>query len=271
MNSFVAAEQRKIIIWGTGKVAKEFYSKHKDSSFIEAFMDNDFSKKTCCGKPLYTYSEYCEKAEGSLIIIATMQWKDVSLQLHHLGLRVLKDFLPFFLWDANEIDYFALRETYSESECIDIIRFCKRKGRKAVILIANCQGDVIRPYLLQNSEFVSKYIFLNIPRIYYFFDGWMVERYEEKFWSECDLLISQQVKGENEFSSRVSSEVTASWLPPATKIIWIPNAYFDGYFPQMKDNAFNLDTDIGVNGRFPIGDRYIETFVLGGVDNHFRY
>ena len=49
-----------------------------------------------------------------------------------------------------------------------------------------------------------------------------------------------------------------SYIPEQTKIVTIPNIYFDGYFPQYIRNNRNIDTDKHVSGRFPHGDRFID-------------
>ena len=49
--------------------------------------------------------------------------------------------------------------------------------------------------------------------------------------------------------------------------MWIPNVYFDGYFPQITENTHNIDTDKHPVGRFPTGDKYIDKIMSRSKKN----
>lgn len=51
------------------------------------------------------------------------------------------------------------------------------------------------------------------------------------------------------------------------KIIWVPNTFFDGYFPQYIKNNHDLETDKQGYIRFPGGDKYIDEIMeLSGMN-----
>ena len=49
------------------------------------------------------------------------------------------------------------------------------------------------------------------------------------------------------------------------RCFYIPNIYFDGYFPQVVGNAHNVDVGIEQNGRFPYGDRFVDAMAENGA------
>ena len=55
----------------------------------------------------------------------------------------------------------------------------------------------------------------------------------------------------NKFSRLIATSRLKNLLRPDTKIVWIPNAYFDGYFPQLPEkNKTRVHTLFGWKDRF---------------------
>ena len=86
----------------------------------------------------------------------------------------------------------------------------------------------------------------------------------EKFWDLCDLFISQRVSKENRFNPQLSTDELVKLLPNKAHVLWIPNAFFVGYFPQADYNSRNPDKHLHQSGRFPFSDSYVDTFIQGG-------
>lgn len=162
-------------------------------------------------------------------------------------------------------DYYSYRKEYPEYFCIDLINAIKRCTRKkAAIIFGNCQTLVPAFFLPDNSTFSKEYFLIRIPTVCEFKPGEKTERFQENFWSTCDLLISQRVKKDNKFAPEVATRNLPARLPEDTKIIWIPNVYFDGYFPQRTKNFRNVDLDKHIDGKFPHGDKYVDAFMTVG-------
>ena len=66
------------------------------------------------------------------------------------------------------------------------------------------------------------------------------------------------MKEDNRFGSLLSTKNISEKFNEDAKIVWIPNIYFKGYFPQFVRNSHNIDTDKHQSGRFPYGDKYVD-------------
>ena len=79
-----------------------------------------------------------------------------------------------------------------------------------------------------------------------------------QFLQLVDLFISQHVKETNRFGAFLSTSRIVDKLSKSAQIVWIPNIYFDGYFPQQIENAHKICTETDPQGRFPHGDRFVD-------------
>ena len=162
-------------------------------------------------------------------------------------------------------DYVAYRRFLPENVCIEIIDKIKNQsGKKVAIIFGNCQTDKLRAFFLNNKIFSDRYFVVNIPAIYSYLNDKIIGYFQENFWSLCDLFISQRVRKDNKYSPLVATQDIPSRLPESAKIVWIPNVYFDGYFPQRKTNDRNFGENLHQSGFFPAGDKYLESFLHGG-------
>ena len=169
-------------------------------------------------------------------------------------------------------DYFAYRNILPESICLKILSYIKKKsGKKIAIIFGNCQTEKLQNFLLNNYFFAKKYFAIKLPLIFTYNDK-SLGYFQENFWSLCDLFISQRISNNNHFSPILATQKIPSLLPENAKIIWIPNVYFDGYFPQQKRNLHNVDKEKQWGGRFPYGDKFVDAFLDGGgrQDAEFR-
>lgn len=162
-------------------------------------------------------------------------------------------------------DYVACRNFFPENICLNLIEYIKKQsGKKIAIIFGNCQTGKLQKFLLNNKIFIEKYFVIQIPLVFDYLTDKNVGYFQENFWSLCDLFISQKIKTENAYTPLIASRRIASLLPEDAKIIWIPNIYFDGYFPQYVKNLRNLDTDKHPRGRFSYADKFVDAFLDGG-------
>ncbi len=160
-----------------------------------------------------------------------------------------------------EVDYFKLRSYLNEEECIELIDKIKQySGKKCVILFGNCQTIRLENILLNHIQFRREYFFLTLPVVYNCHESVVETLFSNdgQFLKLCDLFISQRISEKNRFNVLISTKNISEKLREDAKIIWIPNVYFDGYFPQQKHNEHNVDTHITPPGRFPNGDKYVD-------------
>ena len=167
---------------------------------------------------------------------------------------------------CNDIffNYVEMRKYCSEQDCLQMIEIIKREsGKKMAISFGNCQADRTMNFLINNRVFAKEYFFLTLPAVFEYQEH-QVPMHQEQFWSLCDLLISQRVNNDNKFNAMLATQKLPQWLPEKSKIIWVPNIYFDGYFPQYAHNERNFEFD--KDGRVPFlhADIYVDTFVSGG-------
>ena len=162
-------------------------------------------------------------------------------------------------------DYVACRNFFPENICLNLIEYIKKQsGKKIAIIFGNCQTFRLKDFLLNNKTFSENYFIVNVLPVWKYTTEILQNSFKENFWRLCDLFISQKIKTENAYTPLIASRRIASLLPEDAKIIWIPNIYFDGYFPQYVKNLRNLDTDKHPRGRFSYGDKYVDAFLNGG-------
>ena len=142
-------------------------------------------------------------------------------------------------------NYVAYRQNLPEEICLEMIHAIKKStGKKVAIIYGNCQTAKLQNFFMNNYTFVQEYLLLQIPTVCEYLSDERANLFLENFWSLCDLLISQRVSNNNKYSLKVATQILPTRLPEDTKIIWIPNVYFDGYFPQCKKNPRNVDQHI---------------------------
>ena len=166
-------------------------------------------------------------------------------------------------FDLNDskINYSAIRNVLSESSCIEVIENVKKiSGKKCALIFGNCQTEQLNKIFWRHIQFNREYFLLQIPAVCDYKD-WIVEFIfggGGQFLQQVDLFISQHVKEANRFGTKIATKNIVTQLREDAKIIWIPNAYFDGYFPQYTHNARNIVINDEPTGLFPNGDRFID-------------
>ena len=163
-------------------------------------------------------------------------------------------------------DYKNYRRFLPEKVCLDVISRIKEQSKKQIAIIyGNCQTGKLQDFLLRNKIFAESYFVIKLPMVCQYEDDKTLGYFQENFWSLCDLLISQRISIDNRFNSILATQKLPLILAENVKIIWIPNVYFDGYFPQYVKNSHNIGKEISQSGLFPFGDKYIDAFLDGGA------
>lgn len=223
-------------MFGTGGLAKRFYSKYKDIIDIKFCIDNDKNK---IGSKFYEHDIYnvYEKRNDIKkykIIVASSYYSEISSQLYKLKLE--------------EYENFITHEAF---------------GKKIAVIHGNCQTGVIKKYLENSKLFSNKYFIIQIPPIYEFKNNCIDERLLEN----CDLFMYQYSSEDNVYGKQVSSKYILSLLPSKCNCINIPNLWCKGsnlLFPQIT-NSVNLKINSFNKGifhtHFPFVDENIDIMV----------
>ena len=160
-------------------------------------------------------------------------------------------------------DYMRFRRLISEKDCLTLIEKLKKgSNKKIAVVFGNCQSNGIIDFLSNHPVFCEEYFFIKLPAAFEYNNN-NVQILDEGFWKLCDLFISQRIHKNNRFHPNIATQRFTQYLPEDAKIIWIPNIYFEGYFPQYLRNLYhNVDTDKHEGGRFPYADKYIDDYIL---------
>ena len=157
--------------------------------------------------------------------------------------------------------YSAYRSVLLENVCLEIISEIKKQsGKKVAIIFGNCQMQKLQDFLLSHKFFSSEYLILQLPPVFEYGNAQNLKYFQENFWSLCDLLISQRISNNNRFNPVLATQKIPVLIPENTKIIWVPNVYFVGYFPQQIKNLRNIGIGEHQSGKFPFGDKYVDAF-----------
>lgn len=234
--------KQKIAIFGTGEIGKITYYKYRTIYDVVGFIDNNpDSDGELYGIKIYKPSEFievCMKADCKILVASEKYWKDMCEQLSESHLEIYDHYIPYWCLDYNEIDFYNLNAIVPSGKLKYVLE--KMRGEKKVAIIyGNCQADGVKRYIINNVEFSQRYIVYKIPAI------WDVEKLKrvidsEDLWSECELLITQNIRDENSFGSEFSLNSVINRLKSISKvnyrIVTIMNMKFNGYFPQCSDN-----------------------------------
>ena len=180
-----------------------------------------------------------------------------------LELKIERGDGEIFRFEINDsvIDYFELRSNLSESLCIEAIERIKAySGKKCVMFFGNCQPTRIFQMLINHTQFSREYFFVLVPQAYNFNDdnAEFIFGGQGQMFQVVDLFITQYIQSTNLYTPKISTKNMTSYLPENTKIVLIPNIYFEGYFPQYLHKDGHIAGDkFGIN-KFPVRDRFID-------------
>lgn len=248
-----------VVIWGTGNIGKKTYYKYRSKYKIAYFIDSFCNIKNLYGVEVRKPWE--SQNVGYKIIIAISGWEEVAKELIAGQYKFYFDFLPYFLLD------------YSEIPLLDILKWSERKYQNYVIdafvsdklpvfIYGNCQTGILRQYLLQCRDFRDKYIVVNIPLIYEFTKDNLEQIINHEYiFAKCSICITQIISKGNKYDVRLSTDEIISKFSLKTRIIKIPNLYFDVYFPAgggIKCNVLVNEIGFPDIGIFQHGDLILD-------------
>lgn len=272
---FLYENKIKMAIFGCGVIGIKTYYKFRNKYEIVAFIDNNLEEqnKFMHGIKVYNYKQFLEynKNIGALVVIATDKYeKEIANQLMSSYKNIYYDYIPYWCLEYNDIDYIRLKKLLDNNlNELDFILKKMKKNLNSVIVYGNCQADGIRRFLINNTEFIKKYMVITIPAI------WDVENLKEVIndnllWKECNLLITQIIREDNSFGKEYSCESIIDKLKVNKKddykIIKIMNMRFNGYFPQYGNEVFGGYTEIDWEG-VQCHDKNIIKYLRDGKDN----
>lgn len=251
---------KKIAIWGTGKIGRRLYYKIKECNNVSCWYDDEV-KEEIYGIPVKTFS--WEKKE-ELIILATSEWEVICRKLVRKGYKVIKDFIPYWLYNDKMINwnsFLKIDATFTD-QCIKYIK----KEKSIAIVFGNCQTEILQRVLMENDTFSKEYIIFDIPRVCQEGEDVWEKIYDTNLWSECDLFIYQNVLDKNKYGRLRATSCILSRLKSTCITVSIPNIYFDGYFPQIEKNDRNILMDVQEDGMFKWADKYCNIMIEQGMN-----
>lgn len=217
----IVSKETPIVIYGAGLTAEKFLCLYQDKYKISFFIDRN-APREFHGIPVYTLNDAIKFLKDELIVVMARNRHTESELISRL---TEKGFCEYE-------DYIALRKL----------------NKKLAILYGNCHFSVLEEFLNKIPEFQDEYY---IDR-YYVADRDKSKREpSEDELNRCDLLITQDIKSENELG--VMDCFSAKNKVRHGKTIITPNLYgCNIYFPQ----AVELDDvmDLHVNDNAVISD-----------------
>lgn len=247
-------EKCEILIWGIGNIGKKFYYRYRDQYTIKGFIDTYSDRTDLYGLPVYR-PEVIENSDAK-IVIAISNYDSLLKSVLNTK-RYFFDVLPYDRIDYNTVSVLELLR-YAPGD--KLIIEALRQDKEIAILHGNCQIGIITQFLLQNPKFYNKYIIFELPPIYLFasddLDAFLLQ---EDLLLGCRLLITQDISDNNAYDFRLSTNYFKS-IMIRSKVVMIPNLYFDVYFPQAGVNRSNvLVNEFGIDGMgaFQYGDEIL--------------
>ena len=252
-----------IAIWGTGDLGRNIFYKLRGKENIKCWYEDQMS-----GDHLYDLEirNYCGKKDGERIVVAEPGWKDICIRLQEDGLQIIDDYVPYWFYNRKMIGWKNLLSLDRESMKKGL-RYLKAT-RGIAIIYGNCQTELIQRFMAESDELMSRYIFVNIPRVCQEDDQVWNDLIESGIFSFCDLFIYQIVLDNNRFGIARSTSRIEKLLNENCIKVSIPNIYFDGYFPQLEKNPYNVLEDVQEDGLFKWGDKFVNKLLLDGTDTN---
>lgn len=197
---------RKLILWGSGDKAKEFYLAYKERLNIVGIMKDSYSEENTANwqdeLSIIGWEEYDENED--YLIICDSPFAHVENQIIGFGFLIWDDYL-----DANLID----------------VMF---EERKIAIVAGNCQIATICDFLKEIKGFTKEYHILRFST-HCWKSRWSIKSISY-LKNLCDLYICMKhEEGDKKFFSKEE-------LPDKCKIVTLPSALSRMYWPQIKMN-----------------------------------
>ncbi len=191
-------DTREIVVFGAGIAGEKFIYQYCSDVNISCFWDN---KKT--GDILGYQIKKPEGSKNCFILVASVHYFDIRMQLTQMGYKEFTDFIP-----------------------VQIFR------KKMVVAYGNCHMEAVRAYLERHKTFSMEYGFYPFPAIC---EIKAVQFDYSDVLQHCDLFLHQSIRKENVYGEQYSSEYMLKFLTLDCIVISCPNLYgMPKYlFPQL--------------------------------------
>ena len=261
---FLLDKGAKIILLGKNQAAVTAYFKLRGTFDIIGFMDNDATEETVfCSKPCFMLNKI-NRLDGAVVIIYSEKCISICKWLNQHGYQILKDFIPYFMFDYDSIDFHRISLVTPEEQIASVLKRM-RKNKKAALIHGNCQTIPLKIYLRHNKRFTQKYIIYDIPPLH------LINKQNESIFcskslfEDISLFITQLVSENNRFGYHLSTKYFLDNLSlnKTCKYVVISNLWFDGYFPQHLNKLSNELID-AIPAAFLWQDKNLDFFAKEG-------
>ncbi len=254
---------KNVAIWGTGLIGQSWYWTARNTVTIECFFTNDEEKfgEKLFGIPIkkWTYEQ------NIFIVIASQNWEEIAVQLRNSGKKPFVDFMPSdaYIFNLKSMNYrkvYQLCALMGDKSEIQFHRNAILKDKKLAVIYGNCQTSFYERLLSLCTPFCEDYIVVKTEGVCSYSDAedyWENLLHNTCFWENVDLFIYQSVEETNRFSPQVATNYILERLRSDCQCVNIVNIFFDGYFPQLTNNASN-SLYISQIPLFWYGDRYVD-------------
>lgn len=242
---------------------------------LEEFKQLNVSGIVCGGEhryteniPIHGYDYLLHKADDEKIIVVDDHWDfevlyEFNLLMTNMGLRIGEDYIYNSMLKAKINTNRIYRLLGNSQKDFHVLINIILENKSLVIVHGNCQTHVVCNMLSNNEEFQKRYVVCEMPRLWLEEDA---EEYEVLFESQilarASFFLTQKISETNRFGREISSESMISLISERCKVIWIPNLYFTGYFPQLKKYDQELKYAWWEEHVLPIHNEHIETEVI---------
>lgn len=210
--SLAGGGARHVVLFGCGKVAKEFYSRYKSQVTIDYALSNDpaqrvFSPEMGTGYEVQRPTP--KRGKGPLIVICVKAYEEVAEQLILLGYTPFEDFMDCQMMELS------------------------LGGKKPALLYGVCHLRGVSDCLRHSPDFMAQY------EPFYYASYLPHSGYQQIRLSylagKCELFLYSLAIMPRETQKNAA---LLGRLKDDTKRFCLPMAYFGGYFPQ-RERTYN--------------------------------
>lgn len=225
----------RILVWGTGKLAKNFISSQNNAQII-GFIETDKSAETYMGKPVYASHELPD--EYDYIIVANSYVSEIYDLCRKLSINMDK---VIFLYGLTHrvgcTDSSVIREILSEK---NYINYCTRFGLTDNTFVNEDALEYKKRNMRPNFDIQEQYLWPVITNKYEYAGG-ISNYFLQDIWA-ARLIIKEKVKEHFDIGSRLDGFI-AHLLAADINVTMIDIRNFPGEVEQLNtivDDATSL-------------------------------
>ncbi|WP_026526301.1 WcbI family polysaccharide biosynthesis putative acetyltransferase [Butyrivibrio sp. VCD2006] len=203
-------ENHKIILWGCGNTAREFYAKYGNSLNIIGFLSNNVKEKVFSPDNDIIFEvkrpvPKCKEGLGDLIIICSIAKREIEEQLMLLGYEPFVDF----------IDFQMAAQMLANKEIALFYGVCHLRAIKEALMTSKVFSDSYEAFFVANYFTLSAY---DVKRLEY-------------LSKNCKLFIYGQSMDARDYRMNQTLMVN---LGKNVTVLAVPVIAFGTYFSQIK-------------------------------------